>query len=46
MNKTKYFFGTEFIERSQPKKFLGFQHGQTKPTIDLISIGIVDEDGI
>ena len=35
-----YFFDTEFIEGSQKKLF-----GHTKPTIDLISIGIVSEDG-
>lgn len=37
----KYFFDTEFIEGVQ-KGFLGFL---TKPTIELISIGIVAEDG-
>lgn len=36
----KYFLDTEFIEGTQKKWF-----GQTKPTIDLISIGIVCEDG-
>lgn len=36
----KYFLDTEFIEGTQ-KKFLG----ETKPTIDLISIGLVDENG-
>lgn len=36
----KYFLDTEFIEGTQVK-FFGF----TKPTIDLISIGIVSEDG-
>ena len=35
-----YFLDTEFIEGSQKKLF-----GHTKPTIDLISIGIVSEDG-
>lgn len=35
----KYFYDTEFIEDSQEKLF-----GKTKPTIDLISIGIVCED--
>ena len=35
----KYFFDTEFIEGRQKKIF-----GKTKPTIDLISIGIVTED--
>lgn len=41
----KYFFDTEFIEGTQNKTFLGFNIGKTKPTIDLISIGIVAEDG-
>lgn len=36
----KYFLDTEFIEGSQKTWF-----GKTKPTIDLISIGIVAEDG-
>ena len=36
----KYFLDTEFIEGTQSKLF-----GKTKPTIDLISIGIVCEDG-
>ncbi len=35
----KYFFDTEFLEGSQKRFF-----GKTKPTIDLISIGIVSED--
>jgi len=41
----KYFFDTEFIEGSQDKTFMGIKYGKTKPTIDLISIGIVAEDG-
>lgn len=36
----KYFLDTEFIEGTQKKFF-----GETKPTIDLISIGLVDENG-
>jgi hypothetical protein len=36
----KYFLDTEFIESTQSTLF-----GKTKPTIDLISIGIVAEDG-
>lgn len=36
----KYFLDTEFLEGTQKKLF-----GETKPTIDLISIGIVAEDG-
>lgn len=35
-----YFIDTEFLEGTQKKLF-----GNTKPTIDLISIGIVSEDG-
>lgn len=41
----KYFLDTEFLEGPQNKKFLGIKYGETKPTIDLISIGIVSEDG-
>lgn len=41
----KYFIDTEFLERKQDKKFLGFKYGETKATIDLISIGMVGEDG-
>lgn len=41
----KYFFDTEFIEGPQQQKFLGISVGITKPTIDMISIGIVAEDG-
>ena len=37
----KYFYDTEFLEGTQ-KTWIG---GKTKPTIDLISIGIVCEDG-
>ena len=36
----KYFLDTEFLEGTQKTLF-----GNTKPTIDLISIGIVAEDG-
>jgi len=36
----KYFIDTEFVEGTQRTLF-----GKTKPTIDLISIGIVAEDG-
>ena len=39
----KYFIDTEFLEGTQRKGFMGM--GKTKPTIDLISIGIVAEDG-
>ena len=41
----KYFIDTEFIEGTQSKTFCGIKHVETKPTIDLISIGIVSEDG-
>ncbi len=41
----KYYFDTEFLEGTQSKRFLGIKVGKTKPTIDLISIGIVCEDG-
>ena len=45
MAKLKYFFDTEFIEGKQAKTCLNVKVGETKPTIDLISIGIVCEDG-
>jgi len=41
----KYFFDTEFLEGKQDKTLFGLKYGETKPTIDLISIGIVAEDG-
>jgi hypothetical protein len=41
----KYFLDTEFLEGTQTKRFLGIPYGETLPTIDLISIGIVAEDG-
>jgi len=43
----KYFIDTEFLEGSQAIRlpFINIKIGQTKPTIDLISIGIVAEDG-
>ena len=40
----KYYLDTEFLEGKQDKSFLGIKYGETKPTIDLISIGIVSED--
>lgn len=42
-----YYLDTEFIEGTQSKQvpFLNFKYGETKFTIDLISIGIVAEDG-
>jgi hypothetical protein len=41
----KYFYDTEFLEGTQTKRLLGIPYGKTKPTIDLVSIGIVAEDG-
>ena len=41
----KYFIDTEFLEGIQDKTIFGIKCGKTKPTIDLISIGIVAEDG-
>jgi len=41
----KYFMDAEFLEGTQNKTFLGINIGTTKPTIDLISIGIIAEDG-
>jgi len=41
----KYFYDTEFLEGKQRKTIFGIPFGKTKPTIDLISIGIVCEDG-
>ena len=40
----KYYLDTEFLEGKQDKSFLGIKYGETKPTIDLVSIGIVSED--
>ena len=39
----KYFYDTEFLEGTQKKRW--WQFGNSKPTIDLISIGVVCEDG-
>lgn len=42
----KYFIDLEFIEGTQKEKFpISLFRKNTKPTIDLISIGIVAEDG-
>lgn len=43
----KYFLDTEFLEGKQKLKFFGFEtpFEEDKPTIDLISVGIVCEDG-
>jgi hypothetical protein len=40
----KYFIDTEFLEGTQDKRLLGIKYGKTPPTIDLISIGIVDDN--
>lgn len=39
-----YYLDTEFVGGKQDKKILGFKIGETKPTIDLISIGVVSQD--
>lgn len=41
----KYFIDTEFLEGKQDIKLFGFKITEIGPTIDLISIGIVAEDG-
>lgn len=41
----KYFIDLEFLEGKQDKRLFGIKVGETNPTIDLISIGIVAEDG-
>lgn len=41
----RYYYDFEFLEGTQDKTFLGIKYGQTKPTIDVISVGIVSEDG-
>lgn len=42
----KYYFDTEFLEGTQKEKFpINLFRKNTSPTIDLISIGIVAEDG-
>lgn len=40
----KYFLDTEFLEGTQKQTILGINIGKLKPTIDLISIGIISED--
>lgn len=44
-NIMKHFYDCEFLEGTQDKRFLGIKYGKTPPTIDLISIGFVAEDG-
>ncbi|MES2778481.1 MAG: hypothetical protein V4651_01170 [Bacteroidota bacterium] len=41
----RIFYDTEFLEGTQTKRILGIPVGKTKPTIDLISIGMVNEKG-
>jgi len=41
----KYYLDCEFLEGPQLKRIVGIKYGETKPTIDLISIGLVSEDG-
>jgi hypothetical protein len=36
---------SEFLEGTQEKRMFGIKYGQTKPTIDLISIALVANDG-
>lgn len=40
-----YYYDCEFLEGTQQKRFLGIPFGKTLNTIDLISIGVVSEDG-
>lgn len=40
----KYFIDTEFLEGTQDKTIFGIKYRKTKPTIDLMSIGIVAEE--
>jgi len=41
----KYFLDTEFIDHEKQPKLLGFRVGKPIQTTELISIGIVSEDG-
>ena len=41
---SNFYIDTEFLEGTQTKRILGIPFGQTNPTIDFISIGIVSED--
>ena len=45
MKTTKIFYDCEFLEGTQTKRFLEIPYGKTPPTIDLISIGMVSDDG-
>jgi len=40
---SKYFYDLEFLEGKQDKRICGIKYGETMPTIDIISIGIVSE---
>lgn len=40
-----YYLDCEFLEGTQTKRILGIPYGNTKPTIDLISLALVAEDG-
>ena len=39
-----YYYDLEFLEGKQDKRVFGIKYGETKNTIDIISIGIVSED--
>jgi hypothetical protein len=39
-----YYIDFEFLEGTQTKRFLGIPYGKTKPTIDIISVGIIDNN--
>lgn len=41
----KIFMDTEFLEGTQTRRLMGIPIGKTKPTIELISIALVGEDG-
>lgn len=46
MKTTRVYYDTEFLEGTQDIRIFGIKTGlKTKPTIDLISIGMVDEKG-
>jgi hypothetical protein len=41
---SKFFIDCEFLEGKQSKRFLGIHYGYSKPTIDLISIGLISDN--
>ena len=45
MKTARIYYDTEFLEGTQTRRILGVPFGQTKPTIDLISIGMVNQTG-